>query len=143
MLPDTAWERHSNPKSGWTRLLAYPALIVGIYTRKWVVLGATLLFIAVNPILFPAPEEEPDDWMYRGVLAERQWSERGKPFVGLGFPQVLSLVQSVAFLANIYAAYKRKPLATAAGTVATMALKLWFVNELIKRYDPELAAESA
>lgn len=142
MLPDTAWERHSNPKSGWTRLLAYPALIVGIYTRKWVALGATLFFIAINPVLFSAPDEEPDDWMYRGVLAERQWSDRGKPFVGLGFPQVLSLVQIFAFLANLYAAYKRRPLATAATTVATMALKLWFVNELIKRYDASESTRS-
>ncbi|WP_336134681.1 DUF6653 family protein [Natronomonas amylolytica] len=142
MLPETAWERHSNPKSGWTRLLAYPALILGIYTRKWVVLGATLLFLAINPVLFSAPDDDPDDWMYRGVLAERQWSERGKPFVGLGFPQVLSLAQSVAFLANLYAAYKRKPLATAVTTVATMALKLWFVNELIKRYDASESNQS-
>ncbi|MEF8806706.1 DUF6653 family protein [Natronomonas sp.] len=139
MLPDAVWRRHSNPKSGWTRLLAYPVLILAVYTRKWALLGLTLGFVAVNPVLFREPEEEPDDWMYRGVLAERQWSERGKPFVGLGFPQVLSLVQIFAFLANLYAAYKRKPLATVATTVATMALKLWFVNELIKRYDPELA----
>ncbi|MFT4883664.1 MAG: hypothetical protein ACI8U4_001173 [Natronomonas sp.] len=142
MLPETAWERHSNPKSGWTRLLSYPALIVGIYTRKWAALGATLFFIAINPVLFSAPDEEPDDWMYRGVLAERQWSDRGKPFVGLGFPQVLSLVQIFAFLANLYAAYKRRPLATAATTVATMALKLWFVNELIKRYDASESTRS-
>jgi hypothetical protein len=139
MLPDTVWRRHSNPKSGWTRLLAYPALILGIYTRKWLALGVTLVFVAVNPVLFSEPEEEPDDWMYRGVLAERQWSERGKPFVGLGFPQVISLLQIGAFAGNLYAAYKRKPLATALGTVVTMALKLWFVNELIKRYDPALA----
>jgi hypothetical protein len=141
MLPETAWERHSNPKSGWTRLLAYPVLILGIYTRKWVALALTLLFIAINPVLFSAPDEEPDDWMYRGVLAERQWSERGKPFVGLGFPQVLSLVQIFAFVGNLYAAYKRRPVATALSTAVTMGLKLWFVSELIRRYDPELAVE--
>ena len=63
-FPDRFWDRHSNPKSGWTRLLATPVLVFAIYGRKWLLAGLTVLFIAVNPILFPEPDEAAtDDFM--------------------------------------------------------------------------------
>ncbi|MFC6719508.1 DUF6653 family protein [Natrialbaceae archaeon GCM10025810] len=135
MLPDEVWARHSNPKSGWTRLLAYPALIYAVYARSWRLLGATLAFLAVNPFVFPEPKTEPDDWMYRVVRAEQRWSEAGRPFVGVGFPQVINLIQVPVFAYNVYSAVRRRPVRTIVSTAATMALKLWFVDELVKRDD--------
>lgn len=133
MLPETVWRRHSNPKSGWSRLLSYPLLVLALYTRKAWLLGATLAFVVLNPILFAEPETEPDDWMYRVVRAEREWTEAGNPLLGLGFPQVLNLLQIPVFCYNVYAAYRRYPVRTVLSTVATMALKLWFVAELVDR----------
>jgi len=132
MLPDAVWERHANPLSGWSRLLAFPVLIVAIYTRKWLALAATVGFLAVNPLLFPAPEEEPDAWMYRVVRAEQHWTDADNSLFGTDFPQVLNVLQIPAFLLALGGALKRRPLATIVGTAATMALKLWFVNELVK-----------
>ena len=133
MLPETVWRRHSNPKSGWSRLLSYPALVFALYARKPWLLGATTAFVALNPVLFPEPESEPDDWMYRVVRAEREWTGAGNPLVGVGFPQVLNLVQIPVFCYNVYAAYRRYPVRTLLATAATMALKLWFVAELVDR----------
>ncbi|WP_101294089.1 DUF6653 family protein [Halegenticoccus soli] len=132
ILTDDFWNRHSNPKSGWTRLLSYPVLVFAVYARKWPLLGLTILYLAVNPVLFPAPEEESGDWMYRGVKAEQLWISEGRSVMGFGFPQVLNVAAVPVFLYGLYAAYRRKPVTTVACTVATMALKLWFVNELIR-----------
>ncbi|MDF9747020.1 DUF6653 family protein [Natrinema salsiterrestre] len=136
MLPDFVWDRHSNPKSGWTRLLAYPVLIAAGFTRRWRLLALTVAFLVCNPLLFPEPESESDDWMHTVVRAEQQWSDRGRPFIGLGFPQILNLLQLPVFASNIYAVYERRPVATVVTTAATMGLKLWFVAELVRRYDP-------
>ena len=133
MLPENVWERHSNPKSGWTRLAAYPVLVFALYARNWRLFLATVAFTALNPILFAAPESPSDDWMSRVVRAEREWTDAGNPLFGTGFPQVLNLLQLPVFCYNLYAAYRRYPLRTLLATIATMTLKLWFVAELVDR----------
>lgn len=134
MLPDAVWNRHANPKSGWTRLLAYPVLVAAVYARNVPLLGATIAFLVVNPLLFPEPDPEEGDWMTDAVRAEQWWTETDRPLVGLGFPQVLNLLLVPVFAYNLIAAVRRRPVATVVTTVATMALKLWFVAELVVRY---------
>ncbi|WP_265109797.1 DUF6653 family protein [Halosolutus halophilus] len=139
MLPESVWDRHANPNSGWSRLATYPVLVFALYARKWWLLALTGLFVLVNPILFPEPDPETatDDWMFRVVRAEQQWTDDGNPLLGLGFPQVLNLVQVPVFCYNLYAAYRRQPVRTLLATIATMGLKLWFVAELVDRYAPD------
>lgn len=54
---------------------------------------------------------------------------------GLGYPQVLDVLAVPTFLYGLYAAVERRFLGTAAGTLATMALKPWFVAALIAHHD--------
>ncbi|WP_129112659.1 DUF6653 family protein [Halegenticoccus tardaugens] len=129
---DDFWDRHSNPKSGWTRLLSYPVLVLALYARKPLLLRLTILYVAVNPVLFRPPEGESDDWMYRGVKAEEHWLAEGRSVMGFGFPQVLNAAAIPVFCYGLYAAYKQKPVTTAVCTAGTMALKLLFVDELIR-----------
>ena len=89
--------------------------------------------LAVTPVLFPEPETERDAWMSRVVRAEQRWTEAGQPLFGLGFPQVLNLLQVPVFCYNVYAAVRRRSVVTVAATAATMALKLWFAGELVTR----------
>ncbi|WP_227356942.1 DUF6653 family protein [Haladaptatus salinisoli] len=133
-LVRTFWERHSNPKSGWTRALSYPAVMVALYRHDWKLLGATVLFVAVNPVLFPKPDPERagDSWMYRGVLGERLWMERGDK---RGYPNVLNALNVPIFLCGLYAAYRRKPRATALCTLLSAGLKFWFVGEMVRYYE--------
>jgi hypothetical protein len=133
MLPDRVWDRHANPKSGWTRLLAHPVLIAAIYTRKWRLFAAAVAFLVINPVLFSEPESAEEAWMSRVVRAEQRWTDAGEPLFGIGFPQVLNLVQVPVFCYNLYAAARRRPLGAVLSTAAAMGLKLWFVNELVKR----------
>lgn len=136
MLPENVWNRHSNPKSGWSRLASYPILVFALYARNWRLFGATAVFVLLNPILFPEPESESDEWMSRVVRAEQAWTDAGKPLVGFDFPQVLNLVQIPVFCYNIYAAYRRYPTRTLLATIATMALKLRFVAALVEWHAP-------
>lgn len=49
------WDSHSNPESGWSRLLSWPVFVIALYFRKWWVMGITALFMLLNPVLFSAP----------------------------------------------------------------------------------------
>lgn len=136
LLPDAVWDRHANPLSGWTRLLATPVLMAAIYLRRPRLLAATLLFLVVNPVLFPEPDEAAtDDFMYRVVRAEEAWDDAGNAVLGLDYPQVLNALNVGATVYALYAALRRRPLGTVLGTAATMGLKLWYVAELVRRYD--------
>ncbi|WP_425492879.1 DUF6653 family protein [Natrinema amylolyticum] len=79
---DAVWDRHSNPKSEWTRLLAYPVLIAAGFARRWRLVALTGLFLLVNPLLFPEPESTSDNWMSIVVRAERQGASGETRFSG-------------------------------------------------------------
>lgn len=102
-----------------------------IYARKWRLLAATLAFVVVNPVLFPRPART-DRWLSRIVLAEREWIEAGNGTMGLTYPNVLNLLNVPASLFALYAAIRRRPVATVLGTAAAMALKLWWVDAIVR-----------
>ncbi|WP_458187684.1 DUF6653 family protein [Haladaptatus sp. NG-WS-4] len=133
-LVQTFWERHSNPKSGWTRVLSYPVLMVALYRHDWKMLGSTILFVLVNPVLFskPDPERVGDSWMYRGVLGEQLWIEHGDRG---GYPNVLNALNVPVFFYGLYAAYRQRPRETALCTILSAGLKFWFVGEMVRYYD--------
>ncbi|MFC7226404.1 hypothetical protein N0B31_03235 [Salinirubellus salinus] len=136
LLPGSVWNRHANPKSGWSRLLTTPVLMAAIYLRKPRLLLATLAFLVVNPVLFPEPtEDQQDEFMYRVVRAEEAWTDSGRPLFGLEYPQLLNGLNVFASVYALYAALTRDPKGTVVGTAATMVLKLWFVGELVRWYD--------
>ena len=141
---DVIWRRHANPRSGWTRLPTGPVLVYAVYRRDWRLLAAGLLWAALNPVLFSPPDTE-EAWMTRAVLAERWWiHEEGNRTVGLDYPNRLNVAGAVAFIAALSAAWRRRPAVTALASVLAVALKLWWLHVLVKRYDAdptELTAE--
>lgn len=132
---ETVWNRHANPKSGWSRLLSVPVIITAIYFHKWRLLGLTTLFIAINPVLFSKPTEELDDGMYKVVRAEQRWTDDGSRLLGLGYPQILNTLSVPAMLYGLYAAYKQRPIQTVVFTIASQALNQWCMKEIIDHYD--------
>ena len=134
-LVETFWRRHANPKSGWSRTLTLPAILYAIYRRNWRFLAAAIAFTLLNPLLFAPPANE-DAWMTRVVLAERWWTEeRNRGVFGLSYPGVLNVANVFAAVYAVLAASRRRPLRTALGGAASMALKFWFVAALVRRYD--------
>jgi carbon monoxide dehydrogenase subunit G len=137
-LPDGFWNRHSNPKSGWSRMLLMPLLAAAVYARRPRLLLATVAFAVLNPLLFPEPEEPPTgDFMYRVVRAEEAWTREGRPLFGPGYPEVLNGLNVAATLYTVYAAAKRRPAGTVLATAASMGLKLLFVAEVVRWHDRE------
>lgn len=127
------WERHANPKSGWSRLLIMPALLAAIYHREWRLAAAAIGYAVVNPVLF-SPPQETDAWMTRVVLAERWWTQEHNVF-GLTYPNILNVCNLGATAYAVAAAVRKQPVRTAAAGVASMLLKLWYVAALVRRYD--------
>ncbi|MFC7157399.1 hypothetical protein ACFQPA_18380 [Halomarina halobia] len=60
--------------------------------------------------------------------------------MGCTFPQLLNTLTVPVFVYGLYAAYTRKPVRTAVCTAAVMALKPWFVAELIDHHEASTAA---
>lgn len=132
---EDVWTRHSNPKSGWSRLLSWPVFVIALYYRKWLVMILTALFMLVNPVLFNEPTEESDDWMFKVVQAEERWTEDGNQLLGLGYPQILNTLSVPAMLYGLYSAYKQKPISTALFTVASQGLNQWCMKVIINHYE--------
>jgi hypothetical protein len=98
-------------------------------------LAAALLWTAINPVLFAPPETE-DAWMTRAVLAEQWWlREQDNGTMGLDYPNVCNTGGALASAVALYAAWRRRPVSAAVATVAMSGLKLWWLYEIVQRYD--------
>lgn len=76
--------------------------------------------------------------MTRVVLAERWWTtETEQPVFDLSYPNVLNVLNIPAAGYAFVAAYRRRPRATVLAGAVSMALKLWYVAALVRRYDAE------
>jgi len=129
------WSRHSNPKSGWTRVPTGPVIALAVYRRDWRLLALALLWVVVNPFAFPPPEDE-DAWMTRAVLAERWWTrEEDNRTLGLARPNHRNLGGVLAAFYALYAAWRQRPVGTTLGTVLAVVLKFWWLDALVRRYD--------
>lgn len=137
-IKEQFWARHSNPKSGWSRIPTGPILVYAVYHRKWRLLIAGLVWTAINPILFSPPQND-DAWMTRAVLAERWWTrDEGNRTVGLSYPNVCNMGSVAATVYTLYAAWRQRPVGTAFGTALAVGLKLWWVRVLVNDYDERM-----
>lgn len=129
------WARHANPKSGWSRVPTGAVLVYAVYRRDPRLLLAGLLWATINPFLFPPPATD-EAWMTRGALAERWWvREEGNGTVGRTYPNVCNAASALTFGYALLAAWRRRPVGAAVGTVLGSALKLWWIGVLVRRYD--------
>ena len=130
-LPDWFWRRHANPKSGWSRLLATPLLLLAVSRRDRRLLVLALVYTLLNPVAFPPPADD-RAWMTRGVLGERVWIEHGpRP----RWVSALNAVSGLPFLYALVAAYRRQPGCAAVAATLAGALKMAFVAWCVRLYD--------
>ncbi|GAA0514416.1 hypothetical protein SAMN04488066_103133 [Halorubrum aquaticum] len=141
-VSDTVWRRHANPKSGWSRVLVTPVLLYAVYRRDGRIAALALAFTVVNPVLFSPPATD-DAWMTRVVLAERWWiDEREEAVLSRSYPAVLNLINLPVFAYAFLSAYRKRPVRATLAGLASILLKLRFVDELVRRYDAERAGSS-
>jgi hypothetical protein len=123
------WKRHSNPWSGWTRILTYPLVYVPFWNRSWKQGAAVATWFAANPLIFPAPKDD-SSWATRSVLGEELWTAKRRRDI----PMALNTASAVFFAGAIVAAYKRRlwPMLVCAGP--SLLLKMWFIDRMTFYY---------
>ncbi|AEH35906.1 DUF6653 family protein [Halopiger xanaduensis] len=129
------WERHANPKSGWSRVLLGLFVPVALYRRDWRLLAVVAVGLGINPIFFARPDPETENWMTRGVRAERWWLDGGDGTFGLDWPNVLNTANVPLYGYALYAAYKRRPIRAAVTYGLSMACKFAWIEAIARRYD--------
>jgi len=122
--------RHSNPWSAWTRWASAPLLLVPVWRRSGRDAALVGVWMAVNPIVFGEPAHE-RAWATRAVLGEEQWIEE-RP---MDAAMAVNVCASVAGVAAMVAARKRRAVPAAVCMATLMALLLWYWELMARYYD--------
>lgn len=139
------WMRHANPWSVWTRFAVPPLLAISIWSRDWigwwslVPVALSLVFMVVNPRLFPPPRST-RNWASKGVLGERIWSERGQVAIPAQFadsriPAVTYGIQTVGLVVLAWGLIQLNVIYTVAGLVILQTAKAWFIDRMVLLFD--------
>lgn len=133
ILPEKIWERHANPWSGWTRVLSMPALACGLYLHSFWIIGAVVVWLVINPMLFPKPKRV-DNWMSKGVLGEQLYFQNGKK-LKKDLPTLLNLLNIPIFITFIYFGWQQELVAMILAGLLTMTIKFWFIDRMVYLVD--------
>ena len=134
-LERAVWERHANPKSGWSRVVLGLFVPVALYRRDWKLLGVVIVGLGMDPVAFSRPDPDADAWMTRGVRAERWWIERGNGLFDLGWPNVLNVANLPLYAYALYAAYRRRPVRATVAYALSTGCKFAWIEAIARRYD--------
>jgi hypothetical protein len=139
-MDDAAWERHANPLSVWSRVITgLPVTLFSVWSIKlfgwWslVIICAALMWIWLNPRLFPAPRNR-DNWASKVTFGERVWLNRTTHPIPKHHAQwaiFLSVVAGVGFFVAVVGAYMNLLLPTLAGGLTSWFGKMWFCDRMV------------
>jgi hypothetical protein len=139
------WMRHANPWSVWTRFAVVPLLAISIWSRDWigwwslVPVALSLIFMMVNPLLFPPPRST-RNWASKGVFGERIWSERSQVAIPAQFadsrvPTVTYAIQTIGLAVLAWGLIQLDVIYTVAGLVILQTAKAWFIDRMVLLFD--------
>lgn len=138
-MDDETWNRHANPRSGWSRLTCLPAIVLSLWAFAWIglwaliPLAAALWWTWANPRIF-APVTSTESWMTRAVLGERAWVNREhKPVPARHerLPKVLTGIAAFGVAVTLWGTIWLNPGVTLLGLVITYLGKLWFADRMV------------
>ncbi len=134
------WTRHANPLSVWTRFAVLPLLALSIWSRTWigwwctVPLVLSIIFMMVNPLLFPKPRST-RHWASRSVFGERVWSERTAvpvpPQFTSGALNATYAIQLAGAVLLTYGLVRLDVVDTIAGLVIMQTAKAWYLDRQV------------
>jgi hypothetical protein len=144
-LQGDRWLRHANPISVWTRFAVLPLLAVSIWSRVWigwwsiVPIALSLIFMMINPVLFPPPKST-KNWASKGVFGERIWADRKnielpEQFRSQRVANATYLFQVAGMAVLIYGLVELDVMAVIAGVVIVQCAKAWFIDRLVLLFD--------
>jgi hypothetical protein len=143
-LEGESWIRHANPLSVWTRFAVLPLIAVSIWSRAWigwwslVPIALSLVFMMVNPLLFPEPRST-RHWVSKAVFGERVWADRTKVEVPRQFtsrvPYVTYALQVVGIAVLAYGLVRLDALAAVAGVVIAQTAKAWYLDRMVLLFE--------
>ena len=132
ILSKKIWKRHTNPLSGWTRVLAFFLIPIPIWFQNWYLLIGLLIFFAINPILFPEPKSK-NNWMSKAILGEELWTKKG--VLQKDFPTILNLFNGLFFFVLVFGAYNNFLEITVLSTILSSVFKLWYLDRMVFYYE--------
>lgn len=130
ILTEETWSKHSNPWSGWTRVLAMPGLAIGLYLQNPWILLATIVWIIINPLVFPKPKST-DNWMSKGVLGEQIYYKSGKK-LNKDLPSLLNVFNIPVFIAFLYFGWQQELVPMILAGLLAMTIKFWFIDRMVR-----------
>jgi hypothetical protein len=155
-LGGEGWMRHASPVSVWTRFAVLPLLAAAVWSRDWigwwslVPVALSLVFMMVNPLLFPRPGST-RNWASRAVFGERIWVDRNKTEIPEQFarsrvPTVTYAVQIVGLAVLVYGLVELRLLDVVTGLLIVQCAKAWYLDRMVLLFEdmkgrrPEYAA---
>lgn len=132
-LSEKTWERHANPWSGWTRVLAVPLLGSGLYFHSIWILGIAILWVLINPLVFPKPART-DNWMSKGVIGERLYLSKGKKFQK-DLPTLLNVANIPVSISFLYFGWQQELMPLVLSGLLLMVIKFWFIDRMVALVD--------
>jgi hypothetical protein len=143
-LQGDKWMRHANPWSVGTRFAVLPLLAVSVWSRDWigwwslVPIALSLVFLMVNPLLFPPPAST-RNWASKGVFGERVYANRTEveipPQYRSPVPVVANVISAIGMGTLAYGLVVLDPLAVVAGLLIQQTAKSWYIDRMVLLYD--------
>jgi len=132
IFSEKIWRRHTNPLSGWTRVVAFFLIPIPIWYQSWYYLIILLVFFAINPLLFPEPKSK-NNWMSKSILGEELWTKKG--VIQKDFSTVLNLFNGLFFFIMLYAAFNNFLEIAVFSTILSSVFKLWYLDRMVFYYE--------
>lgn len=142
-MDEHAWERQANPLSVWTRIAAWPLVILAVWSLHWigvwafVPLGVLAGWLWLNAHIFPPPAST-KTWAARAVMGERIYTMRTWrpiPIYHANAATLLSIGSAAGALLMATGLFAVEPGVFFAGGVAVFLCKLWLVDRMVWLYD--------
>lgn len=137
-MDETVWARHANRWSVWTRIAGAVPVFLAAWSVWWIGwwslpgIAAVLVWIWINPRLFPAPDRV-DAWASKGVLGERVFLNRDTVPVPAGHRRAALITSSLSAIFALVAVYGfavQDLVLSATAWAVSAAAKLWFVDRM-------------
>lgn len=141
-MDDTAWARHANPWSVYTRFSALPLLSLAVWSREWwgllsaVPITLSILWIWLNPRLM-SPPRSTDNWASMGTFGERIYLNRRNddiPAHHLKVCQLLLTLTTLGIPLLIYGLITLDLWIVILGNFWVTVFKAWFVDRMVWLY---------